>query len=86
MEITITLNPGKLSNPDADLRYTIPEMVENLSNNEMKDNGYDYDDEDNMVIFLSYESLDNQKAISYVKTACENLQLESEAIKIETSA
>ena len=86
MEITLTLNPVKLSNPDADLRYTIPEMIEKVSNNEIKDNGFDYDDEDNMVVFLSYESLDNQKAIDYVKTACVNLHLELEAIKIEASA
>ncbi|CAA0113513.1 Uncharacterised protein [BD1-7 clade bacterium] len=85
MEITLTLTPGKLSNPDADLRYTIPEMVEKLSNNKMKDNGFDYDDEDNMVIFLSSESLDQEQAIDSVKVVCKNLQLETEAIKIEAS-
>ena len=83
MEVTLTLDPSKLSNPDADLRYTIPELAEKVSNNKMKDNGFDYDDEDNMVIFISYESLAEKQAIEIVNDVCQRLDLESEAIKVE---
>ncbi len=85
MEITLTLDPSKLSNPDADLRYAIPEMVEKLSINQLKDDGFDYDDADNMIIYISTESFEKQKAIDVVKEACQNLSLEQEAVTIEVS-
>lgn len=42
--IIVLLNPGKLTNPDADLRYDIPDRIEEISNGEILDNGYDYVD------------------------------------------
>lgn len=42
--IIIVLNPAKLTNPDLDLRYDIPERIETVSNGAMQDNGYDYID------------------------------------------
>ena len=42
--IVIVLNPGKLENPDLDLRYQIPDRIEELSGGLIKDNGYDYID------------------------------------------
>lgn len=42
--IVIVLNPGKLTNPDADLRYRIPERIEEISNGNIQENGYDYID------------------------------------------
>jgi len=83
MEISLTLNPAVLSNPDADLRYTIPEMIEKLSNREIIDDGYDYDDQENMVIYLSSETLSESKAIELIQAVCRELHLENEAIKIE---
>lgn len=83
MEIKLTLNPGKLSNPDTDLRYTIPEMAEELSDNKIKDNGFDYDDDNNMLIFLIVEMIDKDKAIDILNNILNNLSIESDAIKIE---
>lgn len=40
--IVIVLNPGKLKNPDADLRYTVPDRIEEVSGGAIRDNGYDY--------------------------------------------
>ena len=37
--IVIVLNPGKLENPDLDLRYQIPDRIEELSGGLIKDNG-----------------------------------------------
>ncbi len=42
--IVIVLNPGKLKNPDLDLRYRIPERIEEISGGKIQDNGYDYID------------------------------------------
>lgn len=62
--IVIVLNPGKLENPDLDLRYQIPDRIEELSGGLIKDNGYDYiDTEDGqpgplLGIWLETESAD----------------------------
>lgn len=42
--IIIVLNPGKLKNADADLRYYIPDRLDELTHGVLKDNGYDYID------------------------------------------
>lgn len=48
--IVIKLNSGLLENPDLDLRYVIPDKIEELSNNKIMDNGYDYLEERNNPI------------------------------------
>ena len=52
--IAIKLNPHKLVCADADLRYTIPDKIEEVTNGRLTDNGYDYLDDgyDSMVIYL----------------------------------
>ena len=42
--IIVLLNPGKLQNPDLDLRYCVPDRIEEVSNSFIQDNGYDYID------------------------------------------
>ena len=42
--IVILLDPGKLINPDLDLRYLIPDRIEELTDGSIQDNGYDYID------------------------------------------
>ncbi len=42
--IIIVLNPGKLTNPDLDLRYLIPDRVSEITEGAVRDNGYDYID------------------------------------------
>ncbi len=42
--IIIVLHPEKLENPDLDLRYCIPDRIEEVSGGKMQDNGYDYID------------------------------------------
>lgn len=60
--IVIVLSPGKLENPDLDLRYNVPDRIEELSDGLIKDNGYDYIDTDQpgplMGIWLETESAD----------------------------
>ena len=40
--IIILLDPSKLENPDLDLRYNIPDRIEEISDGRIEDNGYDY--------------------------------------------
>ncbi len=42
--IIVVLNPGKLENPDLDLRYSVPDRIEEVSDSLIQDNGYDYID------------------------------------------
>lgn len=42
--IIIVLNPGKLTNPDLDLRYLIPDRISEITEGAIRDNGYDYID------------------------------------------
>ncbi len=42
--IIILLDPVKLTNPDLDLRYLVPDRIEEWSQGTISDNGYDYVD------------------------------------------
>ena len=42
--IIVLLNPGMLENADLDLRYRIPDRIEEVSNSLIQSNGYDYID------------------------------------------
>ena len=44
--IIILLDPSKLVNPDLDLRYKIPDCIEEVTDGRIQDNGYDYIDRD----------------------------------------
>ena len=51
--IVIRLDPGKLANPDADLRYEVPDLLAARSDGVLADDGYDYEtDGDAMQIYL----------------------------------
>lgn len=42
--IIILLNPGKLTNPDMDLCYCLPNRIEEVSDSSIQSNGYDFID------------------------------------------
>lgn len=44
--IIVKLEPGRLENPDLDIRYVLPDAVEAYTEKRITDNGYDYLDED----------------------------------------
>lgn len=54
--IIVKLEPGKLANPDLDLRYLIPDRIEEISAGAIQDNGYDYLENDALGIWLMAES------------------------------
>ena len=55
--LVLTLDPEKLQNPDVDLRYVIPDLLSARSDGNIRDNGYDYEDQESqnpplLAIFL----------------------------------
>jgi hypothetical protein len=57
-DLVLTLNPQQLENPDLDLRYVVPDLMSARSNGNIRDEGYDYEDQQGsssplMAIFLS---------------------------------
>ena len=59
--IGIVLDPGKMSNPDLDIRYDLPERIEEYTDGKVKENAYDYLPDERMVIWLDTE--DAQKNV-----------------------
>ena len=83
MDVNITLDPTKLSNPDADLRYLIPDKVSAISDGKISDNGYDYDEEDRMIICLASTDLSEASARQYLQNVFIELALEFEALTVK---
>ena len=57
--VLIRIDPTKLESPDADLRYTLSELLAERSDGRLAEDGYDYDDSDRMILFLESEVLDH---------------------------
>ncbi len=72
--IVIRLDPGQLKNPDADLRYEIPDLIAERSGGLVEANGYDYELDGNaMQIYL--QTSDTGSAIQLIIQVLENEQL-----------
>jgi hypothetical protein len=76
-EIAIRLDPSKLTNPDLDIRYALPELLNEKSKGSIDDNGYDYAPEGNaLIIFLETSNLQSALAtiLEVIKNekVCEN--------------
>jgi len=52
LSVAIKIDLKKLSNPEADLRYQLPSHLEDITDNKVKDDGYDYTEDGDLVIFL----------------------------------
>jgi myo-inositol-hexaphosphate 3-phosphohydrolase len=53
--IIITLDPAQMDNPDLDIRYLLPDRIDEYTEGAVRDNGYDYLDNDIMAIWLETE-------------------------------
>jgi len=51
-EIAIVLDPSRLANPVADLRYALAGAIERACGQLVRDDAYDYDDAGRMWVFL----------------------------------
>jgi hypothetical protein len=69
--IVIRLDPAKLENPDADLRYEIPDRLAQRSAGLIQDDGYDYESSgDVMQIYLKTADLDSAllQVVAFLET------------------
>jgi hypothetical protein len=53
--IIIRLTTEKLENADLDLRYYIPERIEEITDGMIQDNGYDYLEDNSLALWLQTE-------------------------------
>jgi hypothetical protein len=72
--IAIKLDPARLTNPDADMRYTLPEMLAERSGGVIEDDGYDYVGPSHaMVVFLKVSDL--ERATSCITEVIANVRV-----------
>lgn len=75
VELCVVLNPSKLQNPDADIRYRLPEILELRTEGRVSDGGYDYSTDlaDPRLFFFLY-AVDETDVLLVVK-AMESIEL-----------
>lgn len=85
--LIIKIHPQKLKNADTDLRYILPEKLEETTNGNLQDDGFDYLQDDSLVVFMTSTDpeKDAEEAFEYLKneTILGNSILESAIIAIE---
>jgi hypothetical protein len=72
--LVIQLDPQKLDNPDADIRYRLPDLLAERSGGVIRDDGYDYlGEEPLLVLFLKVSKL--EPALECVLDVVENVRV-----------
>ena len=68
--ILITLDSTQMDNPDLDIRYLLPDRIDEYTEGAVRDNGYDYLDNDVMAIWLETEDAAGnvEKVISLIES------------------
>ena len=68
--IIITLDSRKMDNPDLDIRYILPDRIDEYTDGQITDNGFDYITGDIMGIWLETENATENvdKVISLIES------------------
>lgn len=68
--IIITLDSRKMDNPDLDIRYILPDRIDEYTDGQIVDNGFDYITGDIMGIWLETENASENvyKVISLIES------------------
>ena len=68
--IVITLDSRKMDNPDLDIRYILPDRIDEYTDGQITDNGFDYITGDIMGIWLETENASENvdKVISLIES------------------
>ena len=68
--IIITLDSRKMDNPDLDIRYILPDRIDEYTDGQITDNGFDYITGDVMGIWLETENASENvdKVISLIES------------------
>src|SRR5262245_16134431 len=60
--VVLQLDPARLSNPDLDIRYALPDLLVERSSGRLTDDGYDYAGEGSAPCLLLFLRADDVKA------------------------
>lgn len=86
--IIIKLDSRKLENPDLDMIYQLPDVLDEYTNHRVSDNGYDYLSDTEIGIWLSCEDAkqDVKSVIEYLSNhkICGNDLIKSTSIYISS--
>ena len=70
--VIISMDSRKMENPDLDIRYTLPDRIEEWSQGAVQDNGYDYVDEEGHILAVWLKTEDAEgwwpKILELLKT------------------
>lgn len=68
--IIVVLNSQKMNNPDLDIRYILPDRIEEYTDNSISDNGYDYLSDTELGLWLETDDAVNnvRKIIQLITT------------------
>lgn len=68
--IIITLDSRKMDNPDLDIRYILPDRIDEYTDGQITDNGFDYITGDIMGIWLDTENVSENfdKVVSLIES------------------
>ena len=70
--IIISMDSRKMENPDLDIRYTLPDRIEEWSEGAVEDDGYDYTDENGFGLAVWLQTEDAEawwpKIVELLKT------------------
>lgn len=70
--IVISMDSRKMANPDLDIRYLLPDRIEEWSQGAVSDDGYDYVDEEGHILAVWLETEDAEgwwpKVVELLKT------------------
>lgn len=70
--IVISMDSRRMENPDLDIRYTLPDRIEEWSEGAVQDNGYDYVDEEGHILAVWLKTEDAEgwwpKILELLKT------------------
>jgi len=69
--IVIKLSSRTLPNPDLDLRYLIPDLLKERSQETIKDDGYDYGPNDSSNLYLFLTTDNPEKAVTCITEVVE---------------
>ncbi|MDE5563901.1 MAG: hypothetical protein K2I93_02000 [Oscillospiraceae bacterium] len=67
--IIIVLDSKKMKNPDLDIRYTLPDRIDEYTNHQITDNGYDYVSDSELGLWLETDDANKNvgKVIELIK-------------------
>jgi myo-inositol-hexaphosphate 3-phosphohydrolase len=68
--IVVVLDSKKMSNPDLDICYRLPEQIEEFTDGSIKDNGYEYLSSTELGIWLETDDAETnvERLIDFIRT------------------